>query len=79
MKFSVPSAFKFQSPKEISTGGDDGAAAVDPLGNRFNLQRRLALVETVVIANQMHICICFNLQRRLALVETHGERNEASY
>ncbi len=62
---------RFQSPKEISTGGDHPVARrTGPLRSRFNLQRRLALVETSSCLNPFPHPISFNLQRRLALVET---------
>ncbi len=46
----------FQSPKEISTGGDDrGINFSTGLQGCFNLQRRLALVETIDFAKLMRI------------------------
>ncbi len=64
--------YLFQSPKEISTGGDAGTVAQQRHGSlgSFNLQRRLALVETTFATTKPDDYKGFNLQRRLALVET---------
>ncbi len=48
--------------------GNETKRAIDYAG--FNLQRRLALVETSPNSSNQATVPCFNLQRRLALVET---------